>query len=224
MDLVDFIVQFNVNQILTFILVLSSVALLTISVSKTLKFYKILKTNKFHSNKWILVISLIFLFIIGYVIHTLNVFNFFEFPVSPILLVSLIYFFGAVFVLITMQSTFTMVKSILGDVVSNEKAIEIFLEKTQLTREELPYLENNFTVNCNSCKCNITYNVADVIRQHFNLSDKGVIVESTFGIKSIILRPHHKCDDGLREIIVIHDHTLAFRSKDQSKTILNTGL
>jgi len=224
MDLLEFIKQFDLDQILTFFLVLGGVILLISSIFKTLKFYNILKSNKFHSKKWVIVIVLIFFFVVGYLVHALNVFDFFELPINPILLVSLIYFFGAIFVFIAMRSTYSMVRTILGDIISNEKAIEIFLKRTEFKTEELPHLYDKFTITCKSCNCNISYDVADVVRQHSNLADKGVIVESTFGVKSIILRPTHKCKDGLREIIAIHDNSLAFRSVDQSRIILNTNL
>lgn len=214
----SFFIQININLVLTLILVISSLALLISSVFVALKFNKILISNKFSSKKWIIVIVLIFFFIFLYII---SIFNIFKSPIKVKPLMSLIYFFGALFVFITMRSTYSMVKIIFGGDILNDKAIDIFLEITKFQKEELPHLFDTFIINCKYCNCDISYNVASVVKQHSSLNDKGIKIESIFGLKSIVLRPNHKCNNDLREIVVIHDNLLAFRSIDQTRILLN---
>jgi hypothetical protein len=58
-----------------------------------------------------------------------------------------------------------------------------------------------------------------VVRSHAKVLDRGVSVVSTFGVRSFILRPSHKCKDGRREMTIIHDDALAFRAVDNSRLI-----
>lgn len=219
MEINSYLQSLNYIQITTFILVVLGVLMLVLSINTVRKFMNVLKINEFPRNQWILIIVLIFFFVIGYTIHALDVFEVFSFPVDPALMVSLIYFFGAVFVIRAMLSTQALVKSILGEILTDEKAYEVFLERLGSKGETFPHLNDTFVIDCEHCNSKVSYSIADVVRQHANVRDKGVNIQTTFGVRSIILRPTHKCTEGRREIVTIHDGDLAYRSIDQSRII-----
>lgn len=215
----NFLNALDYIQITTFILVILGVFMLLSSIYTVFKFMEVLKVNEFEKNQWLIIIVLIFFFVIGYSIHALDVFNVFTFPVDPALMVSLIYFFGAVFVIKAMTSTKNMVKSILGEILTDDKAYVIFLKRLRAEKTEFSHLKDSFSVDCEHCNKKISYTVPDVVRQHANIGDKGVNIQTTFGVRSILLRPTHKCIGGRREIITVHDGDLAYRSIDQSRII-----
>lgn len=220
MDANQFLNSLSLIQITTFVLVVFGVIMLLYSIYTVTKFMNVLKVNEYDNSQWILIIVLIFFFVVGYSIHALDVFNVFSFPVDPALMVSLIYFFGAVFVVRSMLSIKKMVKTILGEIISDEKAYSIFTNRLGADSSDLVHLKDVFHIDCEHCKKKVSYTIADVVRQNSNMGDKGVNVQTTFGIRSIILRPTHKCISGRREIITIHDNDLAYRSIDKSRMIL----
>lgn len=219
MEITNFLHSLDYIQITTFVLVVLGVLMLLLSIKTVKNFMEILKVNEFPRNEWILIMILIFFFVVGYTIHALDVFKVFSFPLDPALMVSLIYFFGAVFVIRAMLSTQAMVKSILGEVLTDEKAYKIFLKRLGAENESFPHLNDTFTIDCEHCNKKISYTIADVVRQHANARDKGVNVQTTFGIRTVVLQPTHKCVDGRREIVTVHDGDLAYRSIDKSRII-----
>jgi len=219
METSSFMSSLNYIQITTFFLVVLGVVMLLVSIYTVLKFMQVLKVNEFEKNQWYVIIVLIFFFVVGYTIHALDVFKVFSFPVDPALMVSLIYFFGAVFVIRAMISTEDMVKSILGEILTDNEAYTIFLKRLGAVENDFPHLKDSFSITCEHCNNKITYTIADVVRQHSNIGDKGVNTQTTFGVRSILLRPTHKCVGGRREIITVHDGDLAYRSIDQSRII-----
>ena len=105
MEIPQYLQSLSYIQITTFFLVILGVIMLFLSIYTVFKFMKILEINEFENKQWIVIIILILFFVIGYAIHALDVFEVFSFPVDPALMVSLIYFFGAVFVIRAMLST-----------------------------------------------------------------------------------------------------------------------
>jgi hypothetical protein len=219
-NLLNHLYSLSYIQIITLALVFLGVILLLSSIITVFKFTKILSVNEYDKKQWLIITVLIVFFIAGYSIHALDVFKILSLPIDSALMVSLIYFFGAVFVIMAMRSTHSLVKSILGEILSEDKAIALFLARLGAEKEEFKHLRDTFSIPCEHCNSKINYTVADVIRQHATIGDKGVNVQTTFGIRSILLRPTHKCIDGRREIICVHDNDLAYRSIDQSRIIL----
>ena len=66
--------------------------------------------------------------------------------------------------------------------------------------------------------------MADVVRSNARLLERGIGVINTFGVRSFILRPTHKCESGRRETTVIHDNNLAYRAVDHSRLLMGEDL
>jgi len=216
--------SYSTLEIATFVLLLVSSFLLVLSVLLVFRISKILKFNKYVTKFWTFINVIIVFILIGYLIHALNVFNLVEMPIEPGLIINLVYFLGSIFAFMSINSANSLIKTILGDLVTDAKAYEVAIERIGIHEEKLVFLYDEFTIHCVKCEENISFTVADVVRQHYKRADKGINVESTFGVKSIILRPTHKCNEERREMITVHDSTLAYRSLDQSRIILGSTI
>ncbi|MCE7735294.1 MAG: hypothetical protein GPJ54_10480 [Candidatus Heimdallarchaeota archaeon] len=210
--MVDYLLYMNVG------LTLIGVIILLISMNVSRKFKEILTANDYRSYQWLGVQILILFFAIAYTIHGVTLGDLIELPIDLTTLVTLVYFFGGIFVIVTMLATNNMIVAILGQKLSDKNAIDMFIERFGI-EEKIDHLSDQFEVNCSFCKKNINYSVADVVRSHAKVLDRGMSVVSTFGVRSFILRPSHKCKEGRREMTIIHDSTLAFRAVDNSRLI-----
>jgi len=224
MDSLNFFESFTTTQFIRLALLQIGVLVLIYNIYNVAKFSKVLKHNHYTIKKWVVVIILFVIFIVGYCIDILDIFNIYKLPINSGLMMSLTYFVATIFYFVLVNSTSSLVKNILGDVVSDDIAFKIALKRININKEELEHLFDKFEINCESCNKNYVYSLADIVRQHYKLSDKGINVETTFGVKSLILRPTHKCTEGRREIIVIHDSNMAYRSIDHSRIILGNSL
>lgn len=184
----------------------------------SIKFKQILTINDYRSYQWLGVQILIVFFAIAYAVHGVTLGDFIELPIDLTTLVTLVYFFGSIFVIVTLLATNNMIVAILGSKISDRDAIDIFRDRMGI-EEEIAHLNDQFVVNCSFCAKIVKYSVADVVRSHVNILDRGVSVVNTFGVRSFILRPSHKCKDGRREMTIIHDDALAFRAVDNSRLI-----
>jgi hypothetical protein len=163
-----------------------------------------------------------FFFIVGYLVHILFYADIIELPVDSLFMTTLVYFFGAVFVIVTIDSISDTVTSILGKEISDDEALQMFAYAFGLDESEI--VKHKFPLECSSCNENIDYSIADVVRNNINHIHRGITVQTTFGVRSFILRPTHRCTDGRREVTVIHDDNLSFRSVDQSRIIIGGEL
>jgi hypothetical protein len=78
------------------------------------KFKGILSTNDYRTYQWIGVQVLIMFFAIAYTIHGISFSDFLELPIDLTTLVTLVYFFGSIFVIVTLVATNNMVVAILA--------------------------------------------------------------------------------------------------------------
>lgn len=202
----------------TFTLVFIEVFFLIYSLLKAIKIYKILELNKVKSIKFLVIIALIILIILAFLF---SIFNYTKLPISANLILSAICFFVTVLVFISMQYIHSIVKSIYGGIISNKEAINLFLKRVDIKKTSLIHLNDNFLINCKHCESEISYNIASIVRQHLSLKNKGIEVEAVFGVKSFYLYNNHNCNGDLREIITLHDNSLAFRSIDRTRIIIN---
>lgn len=199
-------------QIATFTFISTGIILLILSINYFNKFSKTLIKNEYSIKKWRFINFLIIFFIVSYAILSLNILGLLSLPFNPIILIGLITFFGAIFVLLLMQSTYSLIKNILGEEISDNEAIKIFLNYVDKEEKDFEHLHDNFDIQCKSCERTISYSIAEVIKQNYCLPDKGVSIQEVFGVQTFILRPSHKCKLGRREIDVVHDQSLAYRS------------
>lgn len=212
--MVDTLLYFNIGLTSLGILVL----LRSINVSQ--KFKEILSINDYKTFQWFMVQVLMLFFTIAYFIHLVSLTDFFDVSdyIDLTTLVTLVYFFGGIFVIVTIIATNNMIVSILGGKLTDEEANDLFI-KTLGIDEKIAHLHTTFDVNCQFCEKQIKYKIADVVRSHAKVLDRGVSVMSTFGVRSFILRPSHKCKEGRREMTIIHDDSLAYRAVDNSRLI-----
>ena len=211
--MVDLLNFFNIG--LTFFGIL--IILSAINISR--KFKEILVINDYRTYQWLGVQVLMFFFIVAYFVHLISLANLFELPIDLTTLVTLVYFFGGVFVIVTLIATNNMIVWILGAKLSDNEATDLFLERLGIEDDPL-HLKSTFDVNCKFCEKQINYKIADVVRSHAKVLDRGVSVMNTFGVRSFVLRPSHKCRDGRREMTIIHDDSLAYRAVDNSRIIM----
>ncbi len=214
----------NNIQITTFVLVLAGIVLLISSLQFIRKITKILVVYEYKTSLWFVISVLVVGFIIGYLVHTFDVFNFFKMPINPALMVSLIYFFGAIFVFISLRTTQRLIKTILGDVISEEEAFKVALTRIDIEPTKLKHFQDTFNLQCDYCKRNVSYSLASIVNQHATLPNKGIKIIEIFGVKSIVLSTSHKCEGGRREIEVSHDDTMAFRSINDSKITIGNQI
>lgn len=193
--------------------------LILISTITTLAFVmRLLERRSFNRRRWIFVQLMLIFFVIGYIINALEISGITVFGLPGGLMVSLVYFFGAIFTIVTILAIRNMLQDILGKQIPDEQAIGIFLDITD-TDKILIHLNDAFAVKCDVCDRVLTYTVADVVRDHAFTLERGIQVEEVFGTVSYKLHPVHKCKDGRREICVVHDDTLAIRNVEDNRLI-----
>ncbi len=199
------------------LILISSITALTIVM-------RLLGRRAYSRRRWWIVQIMLFFFVVGYIINALEMMGFTIIPLeNKLLIVSLVYFFGAIFTIVTILAIRTMLRDILGKQMNDEEAIGIFSELTGVDKNT-PHLTNSFFVICEICEKDIIYTVADVVRDHAFTLERGIQKEEVFGTKSFKLRPVHKCKDGRREITVVHDDSLAVRSIEENRLLYSGTL
>ena len=213
-----------IEEYLNISLTIIGIFALLVSFFLIRNFKEILRINDYNINQWNLVSLLVVFFGLAYSAHLIIVFNFVSPPFSILLLVSMVYFFGSVFVIVTMRTTNRMIQGILGDKISDEDTYQIFLNRVGGEHDGFKHLRDDFHITCEFCNKELDYNIPLVIRSHARVLDRGVTVMNTFGVRSFILRPSHTCQSGRREITVVHDEQLSFRAIDNSRLIFGGEL
>ena len=214
----------SAEQLLSVFLIGIGVLLLLLSLIFVWRIFFLMRINSYSGVQWLIVSLLIIGFAVGYTFHLLIVLEYINPIVDPVLVVSGVYFAGSIFVIFAVRSSLNAVSMILGGRISEDTAIHMFLERIgSVDTNEFPHLSDQFSFKCNECNKDIHYTIADVIRQHSKLKDKGVSVQTTFGVHNFILRHSHICNEGRREMTLIHDNDLAYRAIDRSRIILGDG-
>ena len=203
-------------------IVLTAVGVLILITTITTLSYvmRLLGKRAYSNRRWIFVQVMLVFFVIGYIINAIEMSGLYDIiPLAnDLLMVSAVYFFGAIFTLVTIIAIRNMLGDMLGKQIPDNEAIEIFLKVT-LPENVLTHLNDTFVIKCDECERVLTYTVPDVVRDHGFTLERGIQVEEVFGTVSYKLRPVHKCNDGRRGICVVHDDTLAVRNIEESRLI-----
>lgn len=201
------------------VIVIMGAVILLFGLYYAIKIIAILKNFNL-ARPWILLFSLISFFLFGYIFTALR---FLDTNLIPGLslenLVTAIFFFGAVFVLILAFLNRNLFASIFGIGLSDSKAIRQFSEHIKIpAREVLAKTKPEYTVMCDICNQPIKYSIPDIVRAHPRL-ERGVIVEKAMGGINYRFFVRHYCKKEYREIPVRHDSNFEFRSHGPSRPV-----
>jgi len=169
---------------------------------------------------WILLFSLISFFLFGYIFTALRFLNINLMPnVSLENLVTAIFFFGAVFVLILAFLNRNLFASIFGLDLSDTRAIQQFSDHVKIpVREIVARIKPEYTVMCDVCNQPVKYSIPDIVRSHPRL-ERGILVEKAMGGVNYRFFIRHYCNKEYREIPVRHDSNFEFRSHGPSRPV-----
>ncbi|MHA1952837.1 MAG: hypothetical protein ACW96U_02705 [Candidatus Heimdallarchaeaceae archaeon] len=201
--------------------------LILISTIVTLTFVmNLLRKRAYGRRRWVIVQILLFFFVIGYTVNMLALTGrdyLLQLGVTAQTMVSLVYFFGGVFTIVTIVAIRNMLRDILGKDIPDDEALKTFLKITGV--EAIPEnILNTFTVKCEVCEEDVIYTIADVVRNHAFTLERGIQSEEVFGTRSFKIRPVHKCTDGRREITVVHDDKLEIRNVEENRLLYGGSL
>ena len=201
------------------VLVIIGAGILTIGLYYAFGIIQIL--NKYDlSRPWIVLSSLISFFLIGYIFIALK---FVGLDLMPGLtlesLVTAIFFFGAVFVMILAILSRNLFSNIFGMGISDSEALSLFAEHVNLPiRLVLAMIKPEYSVACDICRQPVQYSIPDIVRAHPTLN-RGVIVEKAMGGVNYRFFVRHYCGKELREIPVRHDSQFEYRSNRPSRPV-----
>jgi hypothetical protein len=169
---------------------------------------------------WILIVFLIAFFLLGYVFTALRFLNIDLLPgVTLEGLVTAIFFFGAIFVLLLAFLNRNLFAGIFGVGVSDSKAIHMLSDYLKIpVRQIYAMIKPKYSVTCDVCKNQVDYSIADIVRSHPRL-ERGIIVENAMGGVNYRFFVHHYCGKELREIPVRHDSKFEYRSHGPSRLV-----
>jgi hypothetical protein len=162
---------------------------------------------------WILISSLVSFFLLGYVFTALRFLSIDLLPsVTLEGLVTAIFFFGAIFVLMVAVLNRSLFAGIFGLGISDSKAMALFAEHVKMPpRKVMAMTRSEYSVPCDICNGAIKYSIPDLVRAHPRL-DRGVVVERAMGGVNYRFYVRHYCEKELREIPVRHDSQFEYRS------------
>ena len=201
------------------IIVIIGAGILSFGLFYAFRIIKILR-NFDLAQPWIVLSTLISFFFIGYLFIALR---FLGIDLMPSLslenLVTVIFFFGAVFVLVLAILNRDLFANIFGMGISDSEALSRFSEHINLpVRLVLSMIKPKYSVACDICNQSVQYSIPDIVRAHPSL-DRGVVVEKSMGGVNYQLFVRHYCGKELREIPVCHDSHFEYRSNRPSRPV-----
>jgi len=201
------------------IIVICGAGILTVGLFYTLKIIAILRNFKL-ARPWILLFLLISFFLFGYIFTALKFLNIVLLPdVTLESLVTAIFFFGAVFVLILAFLNRNLFASIFGMGLSDSKAFQLFSDFIKIPAKKIMAMSKpEYSVTCDVCNQPVKYSIPDIVRAHPRL-ERGVIVEKAMGGVNYRFFVRHYCKKEYREIPVRHDNNFEFRSHGPSRLV-----
>jgi len=169
---------------------------------------------------WILIVFLIAFFLLGYVYVALQFLNMNMLPsVTLEALVTAIFFFGAIFVLLIAYLNRNLFANIFGVGVSDSRAIHMLSDYLNMpVRQIYSLIKPKYTVTCDHCNQQVDYSIPDIVRAHPRM-ERGIIVENAMGGVNYRFFVHHYCGKELREIPVRHDSKFEYRSHGPSRPV-----
>lgn len=201
------------------IVVIIGAGILLVGLFYTLKIIMILRNFNL-ARPWIVLFSLISFFLFGYIFTALRFLNINLLQgVSLENLVTAIFFFGAVFVLILAILNRNLFASIFGMGLSDNKAILLFSEHVKIpAREIIAKTKPEYSTTCDICNQAVKYSIPDIVRSHPRL-ERGVVIEKAMGGVNYRFYVRHFCHKEYREIPVRHDSNFEFRSHGPSRLV-----
>jgi hypothetical protein len=172
------------------------------------------------ARQWVILSILIAFFFLGYIFTALL---FLDIAMVPIVtlegLVTAIFFFGAIFVLILAVLNRSLFSDIFGVGLDDHKAYQIFAEHVGMpARKVMAMTRAEYSVACEICTDDVKYSIPDLVRSHPRL-DRGVVVERAMGGVNYRFYVRHYCGKELREIPVRHDSQFEYRSHRPSRPV-----
>jgi hypothetical protein len=201
------------------IVVALGAVILLVGLFYSLKIIAILRNFNL-AQPWIVLFSLTSFFLFGYIFTALRFLNINLLPgVSLEDLVTAIFFFGAIFVMILAILNLNLFASIFGIGLSDSKAIRRFSEFVKIPAQEIiAKIKPGYSVRCEICNQAVKYSIPDIVRAHPRL-ERGVIVEKAMGGINYRFFVRHYCNNEFREIPVRHDSNFEFRSHGPSRLV-----
>jgi hypothetical protein len=201
------------------LIVIAGSIILLVGLFFAFRIIRILKTYGL-ARQWIILTVLIGFFFLGYVFTALL---FLDVPLVPIVtlegLVTAIFFFGAIFVLILAVLNRSLFADIFGVGIDDNKAYRIFADHVGMpTRKVMAMTRPEYSVACEICSGDVKYSIPDLVRSHPRL-ERGVVVERAMGGVNYRFYVRHYCGKELREIPVRHDGQFEYRSHRPSRPV-----
>jgi hypothetical protein len=184
----------------------------------TLKTVGVLRPLGLQGRYWILVAFICF-FLMMYLFQLLAFLGYVVLPVSLDLMVSLVYFGGAIYVVLVSVISLGLWRNVAGKPLTDEEAREIFAEYVGNAPPLEQFRSKAYNIRCNICEENLTFSLADVVSSHADSIERGVDVQAGMGLKMVVVYPRHVCKDGLREIPVKLDDAYKYRSHGESRPV-----
>ena len=201
------------------VIVIFGAIILVIGLIFSINIIKILR--KFNlARPWMLLATLIGFFLLGYIFTALRFLNFDLLPsITLERLVTAIFFFGAVFVLVLSVLSRNLFADIFGIGVSDSKAIHMLSDHINIpVREIYSMIKPKYSVTCDGCRQQVEYSIPDIVRSHPRL-ERGIIVEKAMGGVNYRFYVRHYCGKEYREIPVRHDSQFEYRSQGPSRPV-----
>jgi hypothetical protein len=169
---------------------------------------------------WIVLSILISFFFLGYIFTALLFFDIVMFPAIQLEgLVTAIFFFGAIFVLILAVLNRNLFADIFGQGMDDNKAYGLFAEHVGMpARKVIAMTRDQYSVACEICGGDVHYSIPDLVRSHPRI-ERGVVVERAMGGTNYRFYVRHYCGKELREIPVRHDGQFEYRSHRPSRPV-----
>jgi len=201
------------------IVVIAGAGILTAGLVFALMIIRILRDFDL-ARPWIVLSTLISFFFVGYLLTALK---FLGIELMPDLtlegLVTALFFFGAVFVLMLAKLNRDLFANIFGIGMSDIEAVGLFSEHIDKSVEEVQSLiKPQYSVTCDVCNQSVKYSMPDIVRAHPRL-DRGVVVEDAMGGVNYLMYVRHYCQQEYREIPVRHDSQFEYRSHRPSRLV-----
>jgi hypothetical protein len=213
------------ENIFEIVLTVFGILILSSSIFTLALVMRLLRKRAYSRRRWIFVQILLFFFVIGYTINMLALLGrdyLGQLGVTAQTMVSLVYFFGGIFTIVTILAIRNMLRDVLGKDIPDDEALKTFIRITGV--DTIPeHILDTFSITCEVCEENVNYTIADLVRNHAFTLERGIQVEEVFGTRSFKIRPVHKCQDGRREITVVHDDKLEIRNIEDNR-LLYSGI
>ena len=201
-----------------FLLVVVGAAILLIGLYYARSIIRLMKEKR-HTRPWKFISILVIFFFLAYAFIGLRFANFnLLSSLSSETIVAYVFFFGAIFVLMVTYLNKAIFTNIFGLEMSDKEAVLKFIKFTDVPTKYYRKLLASFSIRCDVCQHEIVYRIPDIVRSHPKL-DRGAVVRDSMGNKDYIFYIRHHCTNDFREIPVIHDASLEYRSQSKSRII-----